>query len=206
MPYLPCGVGGGVGTRPGGGGSTPTSTAQNDPDVALIILTHTFVGGGGVGGKNILWQKIVFRCQHPSFTTPRARHRSPSHGGGGTTTGPDATPPSYLCGGGVGWRVCVGGGGGRLEGFRGVPKVGGGGGCARPTTTTCILLGGMCVWGPPPASAGTRGCGVKNGHVASGLGGRRSGGRRAQSSPPHPPCRTAHCTMAETVRLKCDGW
>ena len=56
--------------RAGGGGVNPTSMAQNDAHVALIILTTQMWGGGGgiIGGKNLFGPKFVFlhaRRQHP---------------------------------------------------------------------------------------------------------------------------------------------
>ena len=42
VPYLPC-------QGRGWGGWTPTSTAQNEPHVTLIILTTHMWGGGGGG-------------------------------------------------------------------------------------------------------------------------------------------------------------
>ena len=66
-PSLAAVTGGGVqgkGARPavpGGGGVNPTSMAQNDTHVALVILTTQMWGGGGggiIGGKNFFGPKF----------------------------------------------------------------------------------------------------------------------------------------------------
>ena len=48
VPDLPC--------RGGGGGVNPTSMAQNDTHVALIVLTTQMWGGGG---GNYWWKKLL---------------------------------------------------------------------------------------------------------------------------------------------------
>ena len=73
MPDLPC---------RGGGGVNPTSMAQNDTHVALIILTtQMWVGGGGIiGGKNFFGPKFVFPClwrQHPFLHKTKGPTRNP---------------------------------------------------------------------------------------------------------------------------------
>ena len=78
-------TGGGVqggGARPavpGGGGVNPTSMAQNDTHVALIILT-TQMWGGIIGGKNFFGPKFVFlrlRRQHPFLDKTKGPTRNP---------------------------------------------------------------------------------------------------------------------------------
>ena len=66
----------------GGGGVNPTSMAQNDTHVALIILTTQMWGGGGK-----YWSKKLFRAKFcvpmplganiRSYTKQRARHGTP---------------------------------------------------------------------------------------------------------------------------------
>ena len=75
VPDLPC---------RGGGGVNPTSMAQNDTHVALIILTTQMWGGGGggeiVGGKNFFGPKIVFLRlwrQHPFLHKTKGLKRNP---------------------------------------------------------------------------------------------------------------------------------
>ena len=71
MPDLPC----------RGGGVNPTSEAQNDTHVALIILTTQLWGGGGIiGGKNFFRPKFVFlrlRRQHPFLHKTKGPTRNP---------------------------------------------------------------------------------------------------------------------------------
>ena len=72
MPNLPC----------QGGGVNPTSMAQNDTHVALIILTTQMWGGGGgiIGGKNFFGPKFVFlrlRRQHPFLHKTKGPTRNP---------------------------------------------------------------------------------------------------------------------------------
>ena len=67
-PSLAAMTGGGVqggGARPavpGGGGVNPTSMAQNDTHVALIILNTQMWGGGIIGGKKFFGPNFVFLC------------------------------------------------------------------------------------------------------------------------------------------------
>ena len=73
LPYLPC--------RGGGGGPTPTYMAQNDPHVALIILTTHMRGKFFV--KNFSGPKFVFRrlwWQHPSLHKTKGPARKPISG------------------------------------------------------------------------------------------------------------------------------
>ena len=94
---------------PGGGGPTPTYMAQNDPHVALIILT-THMWGKFLSEKNFSGPKFVFRrlwWQHPSL-----------HKGPGTeahfwnppppSPGAHAIPPPQS-----NFRAALGGGGSR---------------------------------------------------------------------------------------------
>ena len=70
MPDLPC----------WGGGVNPTSMAQNDTHIALIILTTQMWGGGIIGGKNFLGPKFVFLClrrQHPFLHKTKGPTRNP---------------------------------------------------------------------------------------------------------------------------------
>ena len=85
-PSLAAVTGGGVqggGARPAvpGGGVNPTSMAQNDTHVALIILTTQMWGGGGIiGGKNFFGPKFVFlrlRRQHPFLHKTKGPTRNP---------------------------------------------------------------------------------------------------------------------------------
>ena len=63
---------------PGGGGSTPTSTAQHDPHVALTILTTRLWGGGECfGGQNVFGPTFVFRRQHPVLHKTKGPARKP---------------------------------------------------------------------------------------------------------------------------------
>ena len=64
----------------GGGGVNPTSMAQNDTHVALIILTTQMWGGGIIGGKNFFGPKFVFlrlRRQHPFLHKTKGPTRNP---------------------------------------------------------------------------------------------------------------------------------
>ena len=72
MPDLPC----------RGGGVNPTSMAQNDIHVALIILTTQMWGGGGglLVEKTFLGQILcscAFGANNRSYTKQRARHGTP---------------------------------------------------------------------------------------------------------------------------------
>ena len=75
--------------RGGGGGRVnPTSMAQNDTHVALIILTTPRWGGDSIGGKNLCEPKFVLlrpRRQHPFL-----------HKTKGPTRNPISTPPPLL--------------------------------------------------------------------------------------------------------------
>ena len=81
MPDLPC----------PGGGVNPTSMAQNDTHVALIILTTQMWGGGGIiGGKNFFGPNFVFLClwrQHPFLHKTKGPTRNP--------ISPTPPPPSF---------------------------------------------------------------------------------------------------------------
>ena len=82
MPDLPCG---------GGGGVNPTSMAQNDTHVALIILTTRMWGGKLLVEKTFSGQNLcscAFGANIRSYTKQRARHGTPFHG-----TAPP--PPSF---------------------------------------------------------------------------------------------------------------
>ena len=71
------GVGGGGGGRPCRGGGGGTSAAQNDPHVALIIVT-IHLEGGGFGGKQLFSGQILCSGANiRSYTTQRARHGTP---------------------------------------------------------------------------------------------------------------------------------
>ena len=64
----------------GGGGVNPTSMAQNDTHVALIILTTQMWGGGIIGGKNFFGPDFVFLClwrQHPFLHKTKGPTRNP---------------------------------------------------------------------------------------------------------------------------------
>ena len=66
--------------RAGGGGVNPTSMAQNDTHVALIILTTQMWGGGIIGGKNFFGPNFVFLClwrQHPFLHKTKGLTRNP---------------------------------------------------------------------------------------------------------------------------------
>ena len=68
--------------RAGGGGGVvnPTSMAQNDTHVALIILTTQIWGGGIIGGKNFFGPNFVFLClwrQHPFLHKTKGPTRNP---------------------------------------------------------------------------------------------------------------------------------
>ena len=85
-PSLAAVTGGGVqggGARPavpGEGGVNPTSMAQNDTHVALIILTTQMWGGGIIGGKNFFGPKFVFlrlRRQHSFLHRTKGPTRNP---------------------------------------------------------------------------------------------------------------------------------
>ena len=87
----------------GGGGVNPTSMAQNDTHVALIILTTQIWGGGGgellvektFSGQNLC--SCAFGANIRCYTKQRARHGTPfpqpppSFGGGG---GGGSPPPA----------------------------------------------------------------------------------------------------------------
>ena len=80
LPYLPC--------RGGGGGPTPTCMPQNNPHVALIILT-THVWGKIFFVKKFSKPKFVFRrlwWQQPSLHKTKGPARKPISG----------TPPPLL--------------------------------------------------------------------------------------------------------------
>ena len=89
-PWSPCregGLGWGCPTcraRGGGGrGPTPTYVAQNDPHVALIILT-THMQGKFFPWKKFSGPKFVFRrlwWQHPSLHKTKGPARKPISGG-----------------------------------------------------------------------------------------------------------------------------
>ena len=95
-PSLAAVTGGGVqgrGARPGvpggGGGVNPTSMAQNDTHVALIILT-TQMWGGKLLVENFFGPKFVFlrlRRQHPFFDKTKGPTRNP--------ISPTPPPPSF---------------------------------------------------------------------------------------------------------------
>ena len=86
-PSLAAVTGGGVqggGARPavpGGGGVNPTSMAQNDTHVALIILTTQMWGGGGLLVEKTFSGQILCSCAFGanirSYTKQRVRHRTP---------------------------------------------------------------------------------------------------------------------------------
>ena len=67
--------------RAGGGGVNPTSVAQNDTHVALIILTTQMWGGGDYWWKKLFQAKILCSCAFGanihSYTKQRARHGTP---------------------------------------------------------------------------------------------------------------------------------
>ena len=71
MPDLPC-LGGGV---------NPTSMAQNDTHVVLIILTTQMCGGGGLLVEKNFSDQILCSCAFGanirSYTKQRARHGTP---------------------------------------------------------------------------------------------------------------------------------
>ena len=72
----------------GGGGGNPTSMAQNDTRVALIILTTQMWGAEIIGGKNFFGPKFVFlrlRRQHPFLHKTKGPTRNPI----------SQTPPSF---------------------------------------------------------------------------------------------------------------
>ena len=73
MPDLPCRGG-------GGGGLNPTSMAQNDTHVALIILT-TQMWEGNYWWKKLFRAKILCSCAFGanirSYTKQRGRHGTP---------------------------------------------------------------------------------------------------------------------------------
>ena len=78
---------------PGGGGVNPTSMAENDTHVALIILTTQMWGGGGkllvektFSGQNLCF--CAFGANIRSYTNQRARHGTPF-----------LQPPPPSCGG-----------------------------------------------------------------------------------------------------------
>ena len=63
-----------------GGVVNPTSMAQNDTHVALIILTTQMWGGGIIGGKNFFGAKSVFLRlwrQHPFLHKTKRPTRNP---------------------------------------------------------------------------------------------------------------------------------
>ena len=66
--------------RAGGGGFNPTSMAQNDTHVALIILTTQMWGAEIIGGKTFSGQNLcscAFGANIRSYTKQRARHGTP---------------------------------------------------------------------------------------------------------------------------------
>ena len=66
--------------RAGGEGVNPTSMAQNDTHVALIILTTQMWGGGDYWEKKLFRPKFVFlrlRCQHPFLNKTKGPTRNP---------------------------------------------------------------------------------------------------------------------------------
>ena len=66
--------------RAGGGGVNPTSMAQNDTHVALIILTTQMWGGGIIGGKNFFGPQFVLlrlQRQHPFLHKTKGPARNP---------------------------------------------------------------------------------------------------------------------------------
>ena len=73
----------GGGARPAvpGGGVNPTSVAQNDTRVALIILTTQMWGGGGLLVENTFSGQILCSCAFGanirSYTKQKARHGTP---------------------------------------------------------------------------------------------------------------------------------
>ena len=70
-PDLPC---------RGGGGVNPTSMAQNDTHVALIVLTTQMWGGRIIGGKNFFGPNFVFLClwsQHPFLHKTKGPTQNP---------------------------------------------------------------------------------------------------------------------------------
>ena len=71
MPDLPC----------RGGGVNPTSMAQNDTHVALIILTTQMWGGGGLLVEKTFSGQILCSCAFGAnirfYTKQRARHGTP---------------------------------------------------------------------------------------------------------------------------------
>ena len=79
-----------------GGGSTPTCMAQNDPHVALIILTtHMWGGGGAFGGKFFFGPKIVFGRlwrQHPLLHTTKGSEAHPPPPVRGASISPPPPP------------------------------------------------------------------------------------------------------------------
>ena len=79
--------------RAGGGGVNPTSMAQNDTHVALIILTTQIWGGGIIGGKNFFGPNFVFLClwrQHLFLHKTKGPTRNP--------ISPTPPPPSSFGG------------------------------------------------------------------------------------------------------------
>ena len=74
MPDLPC-------QGWGGGGGNPTSVAQNDTHVALIILTTQMWGGGELLVEKTFWGQNLCSCAFGanirSYTKQRARHGTP---------------------------------------------------------------------------------------------------------------------------------
>ena len=94
-PSLAAVTGGGVqggGARPAvpGGGVNPTSMAQIDNHVALIILTTQMWGGGIIGGKNFFGPNFVFLrlCrQHLFLHKTKGPTRNP--------ISPNPPPPSF---------------------------------------------------------------------------------------------------------------
>ena len=89
LPYLPC--------RGGGGGPTPTYMAQNDPHVALMILT-THMWGKIFSEKIFHGPKFVFRrlwWQHPSLHKTKGPARKPISGIPPPFAGRPCHPPPY---------------------------------------------------------------------------------------------------------------
>ena len=89
MPDLP--------VRGGGGGVNPTSLAQNDTHVALIILTTQMWGGGGLlvektfSGQNFVFLRLW--RQHPFLHKTKGPTRNPISPTPPPSAGVHVTPP-----------------------------------------------------------------------------------------------------------------